>query len=61
MANKKKLQKAAIKFRNENPRLYRVYSALISRMAKFITASGATEVTVGFKDEVLYAHANNKH
>ena len=61
MANKKKLQKAAIKFRSENPRLCYVYSALISGMARFITASGAAEVTVGLKNGEFYAHANNKH
>ena len=59
MANKKKLQKAAIKFRKENPRLYYLYSALLSGMANFITKYGATEVTTGIKDEKYYINANN--
>lgn len=60
MKNQKKLQKAAIKFRKENPRLHYVCSALLSRMANFITESGAAEVTVGLKDgEKYYEYANN--
>lgn len=59
MANKKKLQKAAIKFRKENPRLYYLYSALLSGMANFITKHGATEVTTGINDEKYYINANN--
>lgn len=59
MANQKKLQKAAIKFRKENPRLHYVYSVLLSRMANFITKSGAAEVTVGLEDKVYYEYANN--
>lgn len=60
MANQKKLQKAAIKFRKENPRLHYVCSALLSRMANFITKSGgAAEVTVGLKDGEYYEYANN--
>lgn len=60
MANQKKLQQAAIKFRKENPRLCYVCSALLSRIANFITKSGATEVTVGY-DEYgeYYEYANN--
>ena len=58
MANQKKLQKAAIKFRKENPRLHYVYSALLSSMANFITKSGAAEVTVGLKDGKYYEYAN---
>lgn len=58
MANQKKLQKAAIKFRKENPRLH-VCSALLSRMANFIAKSGAAEVTVGLKDGEYYEYANN--
>lgn len=59
MANQKKLQKAAIKFRKENPRLYHVCSALLLKMANFITESGAAEVTVSLKDGKYYEHANN--
>lgn len=59
MANKKKLQKAAIKFRKENPKLHYVCSALLLRMADFITKSGAVEVTVGFKDGGYHEYANN--
>ena len=59
MANQNKLQKAAIKFRKENPRLYHVCSVLLLKMANFITESGAAEVTVGLKDGKYYGHANN--
>lgn len=60
MANPKKLQKAAIKFRKENPRLHYVCSALLSAMAKFITKSGAAEVTVGIDNYVgYYEYANS--
>lgn len=59
MTNQKKLQKAAIKFRKENPRLHYVYPVLLSRMANFITKSGAAEVTVGLKDGEYYEYANN--
>lgn len=59
MANQKKLQKAVIKFRKENPRLHYVYSTLLSRMANFITKSGAAEVTVGLKDGEYYEYENN--
>lgn len=59
MANQKKLQKAAIKFRKENPNRHYLYSALLSRMAGFITRFGAPEVTVGFKGSKYFEHANN--
>ena len=59
MANQKRLQRAAIKFRKENPRLHYMYSALLSGMANFITRSGAAEVTVGLKDGKYYEYANN--
>lgn len=59
MANQKKLQKAAIKFRKENPKLHYECSALLSRMANFITKSRAAEVTVGLKDGEYYGYANN--
>ena len=62
MANKKKLQQAAIKFRKENPALHATYSVLLSAMARFITKSGAAEVTVGIKDEEYYDKtANSQH
>lgn len=58
MANKKKLQQAAIKFRKENPILHAICSALLSKMAKFITKSGAPEVTVGIENGGYYEYAN---
>lgn len=61
MANQKKLQQAAIKFRKENPRLHYVCSAFLSRMARFITKSGAVEVTVGIKNGEYYETANSQH
>ena len=59
MANQKKLQKAAIKFSKKNPELRYIYSILLSKMAEFITKSGATEVTVGLKYGKYYEYANN--
>lgn len=59
MANKKKLQQAAIKFRKQNPMLHATYSALLSFMARFITKSGAAEVTVGYKNGEYYERANS--
>ena len=59
MANQKKLQKAAIKFRKENPRLHHVCSVLLSRMANFITESGAAEVSVGLNGGGYYEYAND--
>lgn len=60
MANKKKLQQAAIKFRKQNPALHATCSALLSVMARFITKSGAAEVTVGYdKHGKYYEAANN--
>lgn len=60
MANKKKLQQAAIKFRKQNPALRATCSALLSPMARFITKSGAAEVTVGYdKHGEYYEAANN--
>ena len=59
MANKKKLQQAAIKFRKQNPVLHATCSALLSAMARFITKSGAAEVTVGIKNGEYYEAANN--
>lgn len=59
MANQKKLQKAAIKFRKENPRLHFVYSAMLSRISKYIKESRAAEVTVNLKDGEYYEYANN--
>ena len=59
MANQKKLQQAAIKFRKENPALHAICSSLLSDMARFITKSGAAEVTVGIKNEKYYEATNN--
>ena len=59
MANQKKLQQAAIKFRRENPTLHATCSALLSAMARFITKSGVAEVTVGYKNGEYYETANN--
>ena len=47
MANQKKLQKAAIKFRKQNPTLHATLSVLLSQMAKAIIKTGAVEVKVG--------------
>lgn len=59
MANQKKLQQAAIKFRKQNPALHATCSALLSAMARFITKSGAAEVTVGIKNGEYYETANS--
>lgn len=59
MANQKKLQQAAIKFCKQNPALHATCSALLSAMARFITKSGAAEVTVGIKNGEYYGTANN--
>ena len=59
MANQKKLQQAAIEFRKQNPALYAKYSILLSSVARFITKSGAAEVTVGIKNGEYYETANN--
>lgn len=61
MANQKKLQQAAIKFRKQNPTLYATCSALLSDMAKFITKSGAAEVIVGIKNGKYYDTTNSQH
>lgn len=60
MANEKKLQKAATKFRKENSEKYFFYSILINRMAQFIRMSGATEVTVGHTRYGAYYEQANK-
>lgn len=59
MANQKKLQQAAIKFRKQNPALYAKYSVLLSAMAIFIAKCGAAEVTVGIKNGKYYETANS--
>lgn len=59
MANQKKLQQAAIKFKRENPRTHFVICKLISNMANYIRKSGAPEVTVGInKYGEYYEYAN---
>ena len=59
MANQKKLQQAAIKFRKQNPTLRATCSALLSAMARCITRTGVSEVTVGYKNEKYYETANS--
>ena len=59
MANQKKLQQAAIKFRKQNPALHAIYSVLLSAMARFIAKTGAAEVKVGVKNGEYYETANN--
>ena len=59
MANQKKLQQAAIKFRRENPSLHAMYCVLLSAMARCITRTGASEVTIGYKNGEYYETANN--
>ena len=59
MANQKKLQQAAIKFRRENPSLHATYCVLLSAMARCIAKTGAPEVTVGYKNGEFYEYANN--
>lgn len=59
MANEKKLQKAATKFRKENSEKYLFYSRLIGSMVALIKKSGAAEVTVGLTSYgAYYEHAN---
>ena len=59
MANEKKLQKAATKFRKKNPEKHSLYSMLISGMVRFIEKSRAAEVTVGFKNGEYCEYANS--
>lgn len=59
MSSEKKLQKATIKFRKENPELHFTCSLLISRMAKFVEKIGAVEVTAGIINGEYYEYANN--
>ena len=59
MANQKRLQQAAIKFRKQNPVSHATCSVLLSAMARFITKSGAAEVTVGIKNGEYYEATNN--
>lgn len=59
MANSKKLQKSAVKFRKENPALHAQMSSLLSSMSRFIAKKGVPEVTVGFKFGKYYEYANN--
>ena len=58
MANQKKLQQAAIKFRKQNPRRHALCSILLSAMAKFIKKREIAEVTVGIKNGEYYEAAN---
>ena len=59
MANQKKLQQAAIKFRRENPSRHARYCVLLSVMARYIVKTGAPEVTVGYKNGEYYETANS--
>ena len=59
MANQKKLQQAAIKFRRENPSLSAICCDLLSAMARYIVRTGAPEVTVGYKNGEYYEYTNN--
>lgn len=59
MANSKKLQKSAAKFRKENPALHAQISSLLSSMSRFIVKKGAPEVTVGIKNGSYYEYAND--
>ena len=58
MANQKKLQQAAIKFRKQNPRRHALYSFFLSAMARFIKKREIAEVTVGIKNGEYYEAAN---
>lgn len=58
MANKKELQKAAVEFRKKNPRLYYMYSAILSRMSNFIANFGIAEATAGIKNGKYYECPN---
>lgn len=59
MPSTKKLQKAAQKFRKENPALHAICSSLLSGIARFIAKSRAAEVTVGIKNGEYYEATNN--
>ena len=59
MANSKKLQKSAAKFRRENPALHDQISSLLSIMSRFIVKKGAPEVTVGINKGGYYEYAND--
>ena len=60
MANQKKLQQAAVKFRRENPRSHFMICSLINRMANCIRKSGAPEVTVGIDKYGEYYESANQ-
>ena len=59
MANQKKLQQAAIKFRRENPSLHAIYCVLLSAIARCTVRTGAPEVTVGYKNGEYYEKTAN--
>lgn len=59
MANKKRIEKASIRFAKQEPALHRTFQLLCSMAARFIVKSGATEVAVGFKNGQYYEHAVN--
>lgn len=57
MANKKKLQSAAIKFRKENQVEHGNCSRLCSLLARFIEKIGVTEAKVGYTSGMYYESA----
>lgn len=59
MANKKRIEKARIKFAKQEPALYKTCQFLCSKMAQYIVKTGATEVIVGIKNGQYYENAIN--
>ena len=58
MANKKKLQKAAVKFRRENALTYKHLCICLLHMSDFIREKGVSEVEIS-KSCKCYASTNN--
>ena len=58
MANKKKLQKAAVKFRRENALTYKRLCIYLSYMSDFIREKGVSEVEIDISCK-CYASTNN--
>ena len=56
--SKKVLQKAAIKFRKENPLLHKAYIYLCNVIANSIRMYGDTEITVSLRKNKLFTHVN---
>lgn len=57
--SKKVLQRAAIKFRRENPSLYKVCASLCDVIADDIRKFGNIEETVSLRKNKLFKYANN--